>query len=148
MINTAKEKPDGWTLGVDQWAVGIKEAQCKDGTWRDAEDGHLSGNAVAQGSVDSAVALHLNVPAHGQATGWYWIAVGADFGEVTRLNRAVRRKGPLTFLERTHYYWVLWATNKEKEDFDDLPHPVCDLYRRSLLVLRTKKPLKSSAPLT
>ncbi|NIO68868.1 MAG: glycoside hydrolase family 15 protein, partial [Anaerolineae bacterium] len=95
MINTAKEEPrpeqsrrivegaDGWTLGVDQWAVGIKEAQCKDGTWRDAEDGHLSGNAVAQGSVDSAVALHLTVPAHSQATGWYWIAVGEDFGEVT-----------------------------------------------------------------
>jgi len=153
MINTAKEEPrpeprpeqsrrivegaDGWTLGVDQWAVGIKEAQSKDGTWRDAEDGHLSGNAVAQGSVDSAVALHLTVPAHSQATGWYWIAVGEDFGEVTRLNRAVRRKGPPTFLERTHHYWVLWAT-KEKEDFTDLPHPVCDLYRRSLLILRTQ----------
>ena len=153
MINTAKEGPrpelrpeqsrrivegaDGWTLGVDQWAVGIKEAQCKDGTWRDAEDGHLSGNAVAQGSVDSAVALHLTVPAHSQATGWYWIAVGEDFGEVTRLNRAVRRKGPPTFLERTHHYWVLWAT-KEKEDFTDLPHSVCDLYRRSLLILRTQ----------
>jgi GH15 family glucan-1,4-alpha-glucosidase len=146
LINTAKEKPQsairnpqsvGWTLGVDQWAVGIKEAQCKEGTWRDAEDGHLSGNAVAQGSVDSAVALHLTVPAHGQATGWYWIAVGEDFGEVTGLNRAVRQKGPPTFLERTRHYWALWAT-KEDEDFTDLPHPVCDLYRRSLLVLRTQ----------
>jgi len=145
MINTAKEEPrpelvegpDVWTLGVDQWAVGIKETQCKDGTWRDAEDGHLSGNAVAQGSVDSAVALHLTIPAHGQATGWYWIAVGADFGEVTRLNRAVRRKGPPNFLERTRCYWVLWST-KEKEDFSDLPQPVYDLYRRSLLILRTQ----------
>jgi len=32
---------------VDQWAVGIKEFQGKEGTWRDAEDGLLSGNAVA-----------------------------------------------------------------------------------------------------
>ncbi len=63
--------------------------------------------------------------------------MGEDFGEVTRLNRAVRRKGPPTFLERTRHYWVLWAT-KEKEDFTDLPHPVCDLYRRSLLILRTQ----------
>jgi glucoamylase len=62
LINTAKEGPrpepfdyaqdrlvegaGSWTLGVDQWAVGVKEAQCKEGTWRDAEDGHLSGNAV------------------------------------------------------------------------------------------------------
>ena len=137
LINMAKEEGDGWALGVDQWAVGIKEMQCKEGTWRDAEDGHLSGNAVAQGSVDSAVALHLTVPARGQATGWYWIAVGEDFGEVTRLNRAVRQKGPSAFLERTRNYWALWAT-KEDEEFADLPHPVCDLYRRSLLVLRTQ----------
>ncbi len=137
LINTAREEGDGWALGVDQWAVGVKEAQCKEGTWRDAEDGHLSGNAVAQGSVDSAVALHLNVPARGQATGWYWIAVGEEFGEVSRLNRAVRHKGPQAFLERTRHYWTLWAT-KENEDFIDLPHPVCDLYRRSLLVLRTQ----------
>ncbi len=137
LINTGKEEGDGWTLGVDQWAVGVKEAQCKEGTWRDAEDGHLSGNAVAQGSVDSAVALHLTVPASGQATGWYWIAVGQDFREVIRLNRAVRQKGPSTFLERTRHYWALWAT-KENEDLIDLPHPVCHLYRRSLLVLRTQ----------
>jgi hypothetical protein len=115
LINTAKEGPDGAVLGVDQWAVGIKEAQGKEGTWRDAEDGYLSGNAVAQGSVDSTVALYLDVPARGQATGWYWIAVGEDFRAVTRVNRAVRQKGPPVFLERTRHYWALWAT-KENED--------------------------------
>ena len=140
MINAAKEEA---TLGVDQWAVGTKEAQGKEGTWRDAEDGLLSGNAVAQGSVDSAVALHLNVPGRGEATGWYWIAVGDDFPAVTRINRAVRRKGPQTFLDRTRDYWRLWVT-KEDENFGqmsaicDLPHLVCHLYRRSLLILRTQ----------
>ena len=137
LVNGARVEGEGWTLGLDQWAVGIKEAQGKEGTWRDAEDGHLSGNAVAQGSVDSTVGLHLTVPAHGQATGWYWIAVGYDFGEVTRINRAVRRKGPSTFLERTRHYWALWAS-KGEDDFADLPHPVCHLYRRSLLILRTQ----------
>ncbi|MEE9617701.1 MAG: glycoside hydrolase family 15 protein, partial [Anaerolineae bacterium] len=153
LINTAKEGPDGVVLGVDQWAVGIKEAQGKEGTWRDAEDGYLSGNAVAQGSVDSTVALHLDVPPRGQATGWYWIAAGEDFRAVTRINRAVRQKGPPAFLERTRHYWALWVA-KEDEDrsalrhaqgtaaltacFADLPHPVCHLYRRSLLILRTQ----------
>ena len=137
MINAAKEGPDGWTLGVDQWAVGIKEAQRKEGTWRDAEDGWLSGNAVAQGSVDSAVALHLDVPGRGEATGWYWIAVGEDFREVTRINRALRQKGPQAFLDRTRSYWKLWIT-KDREDFGDLPHLACDLYRRSLVILRTQ----------
>jgi len=124
-------------LGVDQWAVGTKEAQGKEGTWRDAEDGQLSGNAVAQGSVDSTVALHLKVPGRGEVTGWYWMAVGEDFEEVTRINRAVRRKGPQAFLDRTRNYWKLWVT-KEDEDFSDLSHMVCHLYRRSLLILRTQ----------
>lgn len=137
LINAAKAEGGGWRLGVDQWAVGIKEFQGREGTWRDAEDGWLSGNAVAQGSVDSAVALHLSVPARGQATGWYWIAVGEDFREVTRINRAVRQKSPPTFLERTRHYWTLWVT-KEDEDFADLLSIVAHVYRRSLLILRTQ----------
>jgi len=136
LINTATDGPEGWRLGVHQWAVGIKEFQGKEGTWRDAEDGWLSGNAVVQGSVDSAIALHLAVPAHGQGVGWYWIAVGEDFREVTRINRTVRQKGPSTLLERTRHYWTLWVT-KEHLDFGDLPSTVSHVYRRSLLILRT-----------
>jgi len=33
-----------------------------EGTWRDAEDGKLSDDAVADGSVDSTIGMHLNVP--------------------------------------------------------------------------------------
>ena len=136
MINVASEIADGWQLGVDQWAVGLKETQGMEGTWRDAEDGLLSGNAVAQGSVDSTVALHLSVPARGEATGWQWIAVGEDFREVTRINRVVRAKGPAAFLERTRDYWMLWAS-KEGETLD-LPLELGHLYRQSLLILRTQ----------
>jgi glucoamylase len=137
MVNTAREGEDGWAYGVNQWAVGIKESQGKEGTWRDAEDGWLSGNNVAQGSVDSCIALWLDISAHSRTAGWYWIAVGEDFSEVTRLNRNVRQKGPPTFLERTRDYWTLWLGN-EDDDFAELPQPVCRVYRRSLLITRTQ----------
>lgn len=136
MINTARDTPDGAVLGVDQWAVGVKETGGAEGTWRDAEDGRLSGNAVAQGSVDSVVALHLSVPARGEATGWYWMAVGADFRAVTRINRMVRERGPAAFLKRTRDYWTLWA-DKESE-VPGLPPEIAHLYRHSLLILRTQ----------
>lgn len=134
MINAKREAE---AEGVDQWAVGIKETRGKEGTWRDAEDGKLSRNAVAQGSVDSTVALHLNVPADGRAIGWYWIAVGDIFEEVTRINRTVRQKGPRTFVKRTGDYWNLWVT-KGRRDLADLPPATCHLYRRSLVILRTQ----------
>ncbi len=134
LINTMKE---GATEGVDQWAVGVKEAQGKEGTWRDAEDGSLSGNAVAQGSVDSVVGIDLSVPAGAEATAWYWIAVGDGFQDVTGLNRAVRQKGPETFLKRTHDYWSLWVS-QGAPSFLDLPPKICQLYQRSLMILRTQ----------
>src|SRR3990172_7123734 len=33
MINVARAAADGWDLGVDQWAVGIKEFQGRGGAW-------------------------------------------------------------------------------------------------------------------
>ena len=136
-VNAAKAEHAGWSVGLDAWAVGVKEAQGKEGAWRDAEDGMLSGNAVAQGSVDSAVAVHLDVPGCGATTAWYWIAVGDSFSEVTRINRAVRRKGPEAFIRRTRDYWRLWVT-KEPENSEGLDQIVCRLYSRSLLILRTQ----------
>ncbi len=134
LVNGMRE---GAVEGVDHWAVGIKGTRDMEGTWRDAEDGSLSGNPVAQGSVDSVVGLDLLVPSGADAQAWYWIAVGDCFQEVTRLNRAVREKGPETFLKRTRDYWSLWI-NKGESSFIDLSPDVCRLYQRSLMVLRTQ----------
>lgn len=135
MIDTGCESGDEWRYGIDQWAVGKKEIDGKEGTWRDAEDGVLSGNPVAQGSVDSVVALHVNVAPGGCALGCYWIAVGSDFGKVTAISRAVRRKTPTTFLDRTRSYWRLWVRQKRAEEAQ-LPEAFASLYRRCLLIVR------------
>jgi glucoamylase len=138
VINTAKANGQGgWECHVDAWAIGTKETQGREGTWRDAEDGQLSGNATAQGSVDSTVGLYLTVPPHDSATGWYWIGVGEEFREVTRINRSVRDKQPPEIMERTRNYWALWGS-RDHVEFADLPDEVCRLYRRSLLIVRTQ----------
>ena len=49
------------------------------GTWRDAEDGELSGNPIAQGSVDSCAAFHLGSIAPGMERSCYhWLAAARD----------------------------------------------------------------------
>ncbi len=69
----------GLRVGVHQWACGLKEIHNLQGTWRDAEDGQLSGETVAHGSVDSTVGFNLEIPAGESKTLYYWMAVGGGF---------------------------------------------------------------------
>src|SRR2546430_102759 len=59
----------GSAYGLSSFAIGQKDAPGKEGTWRDAEDGELSRNPVAQGSIDSVGMVAVSVPAKGSATG-------------------------------------------------------------------------------
>ena len=53
--------------GILQYSTGIKRFQAAEGTWRDAEDGVLMGNTIAQGSVDSTLSLGTFIePGHEQ----------------------------------------------------------------------------------
>jgi glucoamylase len=128
---------DGEGRGLSQFAVGQKNTSGQEGTFRDAEDGRLSGNPIAQGSVDSAVALHLSLPPLGKGIVFYWLGAGETWKDVRRLDRRVKEKGPQTLLRRTGDYWRLWA-RKATPPLEFLPQAVQYLYRRSLLVLRTQ----------
>lgn len=132
-----EDTAEGLVVGVHQWACGLKEIHNYEGTWRDAEDGQLSGGTVAHGSVDSTVGLIQNVPANGSRHFYYWIAVAENFEEVTRINRLIRRRGPERFLKRTANYWQLWLQS-HAPNLAALPERVQNLYQRSLLVLRTQ----------
>jgi GH15 family glucan-1,4-alpha-glucosidase len=129
----------GSTVGASDWATGQKGVGGKEGTFRDAEDGVLGKNPIAQGAVDSVLAAACDVAAGGSAAVSYWIAAGqrweGAWDGVRELDAKVVARKPSTFLARTRDYWRLWVT-KENQDFADLPEPLGDLYNRSLLVLR------------
>jgi len=122
---------------IHQYACGKKRFQGAQGTWRDAEDGVLGGNPIAQGSVDSVIGLTLLVPPNAAATAWYWIVAGANFGEVSRLEQYVRQRTPAHLLSQIDGYWRQWL-NRARVDPDLVTQRVADLYHRSLLVVRTQ----------
>lgn len=123
--------------GLHQFAVGQKNSQGREGTFRDAEDGELSGNTIAQGSVDSVLALHLQLNAMSQQKAYYWLAAGENWDDVQRLDQLIKHKTPLVLLNRTIDYWTLWI-NMETPALDFFPEKVAKLYRRSLLILNTE----------
>lgn len=127
---------DGGEGGISQFACGQKEFEGKEGTWRDAEDGILSGNAISEGSVDSVIGLTFIVPSGQEKFGSYYMAAGEDYKAVDKLQNLIRSRGVEKLIERTRGYWKLWST-KEKRDFPDLSAQVQRLYRRSLLSIMT-----------
>ncbi len=123
--------------GLSQFAVGQKNINGKEGTFKDAEDGLLSGNTIAQGSVDSVIGLHLNIKGVSQGKASYWLAAGQNWQDVRRLDGLIKHKTPATLIKRTADYWHLWV-HKEALSLDQLPFKVASQYRRSLLVLNTQ----------
>lgn len=123
--------------GLFQFATGTKRFQGAEGTWRDAEDGWLEGNPIAQGSVDSVVSFRLHLPPSGRAEVHTWIAVADNFEAVRRLDGWVRERGLPALMEETRTYWRTWV-NKHDRRWADLPEEVARLFRRSLLIVRTQ----------
>ncbi len=123
--------------GVDQFAVGQKGVAGKEGTYKDAEDGRLSGNPIAQGSVDSVMAVKLVLAGGSRGQACFWVAAGQSWEEVRRLDGLVKYKGPQVLIDRTADYWRLWV-RKETLPLERLAPAVGELYRRSLLILTTQ----------
>lgn len=125
---------NGQEWGLSSHAVGIIGHQKAQGTWRDAEDGSLSRNPIAQGSVDSVGRIMVRV--RNKATVWLWLCAGQNLAEVSKLDEEVKRVGPETILQRVRTYWHYWVTKGDTPT--DLPEDIVRFYHRSLLVLRTQ----------
>jgi GH15 family glucan-1,4-alpha-glucosidase len=122
--------------GFDQFATGVKEQPGKEGTWRDAEDGELSGNPITQGSVDLTFALHRRIPPGAREVVYYWISAGRDFWTVRDLTRKAALEHPQNLLHRTESYWRAWV--HAAEPLEGLGEAHAALFRRSLLTVRTQ----------
>ena len=124
------------STGIFQYACGEKDFHGAEGTWRDAEDGLLSGNAIAQGSVDSVVSYACLVPGRGEAILRAWMTVGETREEVTAIQNSLQQRGFDEALTETAGQDGTYALRRT--DLDRLPPRVAELFTRSLLIIRTQ----------
>jgi GH15 family glucan-1,4-alpha-glucosidase len=122
--------------GIHEFAIGQKESFGKEGTWRDAEDGILEMNPVAQGSVDSTVSFRLELKPKSLGTVYYWIACGKTLEDVKLVDAAVKKSGVEQLLLETENYWSAWV-NRQSLDLSILPKDIMRLFKTSLLIMRT-----------
>lgn len=142
----------GWfvdgELRMDEFATGFAGFLNAEGTWRDAEDGRLGGNTIAQGAVDSTMGVHLDLAPAGSPGGsrllYMIIGAGQNYKDIEALHRFLHREGPQQIIDRTVAYWRLWLKamrvefpDKEQEPLAPSP-AVAELFKRSLLIVRSQ----------
>jgi len=123
--------------GVDMFATGTCGFRGAEGTWRDAEDGALSGNPISQGAVDSTIGLSVTLAPGASETFFYYLAAAQSYDELRKLHEIIRARTPAGMLERTIGYWRAWV-NGPAFNYGNLPPKVQELLKRSLLVVRSQ----------
>lgn len=118
--------------GLSQYSTGIANFQGMEGTWRDADDGELGMNPIAQGSVDFTVRFDLNL-AGGPATLWTWMHCAPQMDDL-QPTPPIRTMASVLDQARTH--GRDWVHHSEPESFVTLPRSWRSLYRRSLMVMK------------
>jgi len=130
--------PDGQDKhGVDMFATGTCGFRGAEGTWRDAEDGVLSGNPISQGAVDSTIGIALTLDAGASEVVYYYLAAARSYDEIKELHAIVKDRTPAMMLQRTIGYWRAWV-NGPAYNFGNLPAQMQRLFKRSLLVIRSQ----------
>jgi GH15 family glucan-1,4-alpha-glucosidase len=115
-----------WADGADfdQYAVGIYGIEDKKGTFLDAEDGELSGNAVEHGGVDSVLRFSKKLPAREEAGLDYWIVAASSQQDAEKVHDKYKQEDTVDRLRTVRQNWQDWLSNTR------IPYP--DENKRSL----------------
>lgn len=119
----------------DQFAIGSYGIEGKEGTFRDAEDGELSGSPVEHGGIDSVVRFVLQLPAHAAADVDYWIVAADSQYNAEAIHDVMLRDGISKRLDQTRDYWADWLAIGEKA-LDQVDNKYKDICKKSLMVIK------------
>lgn len=119
----------------DQFAVGNYGIEGKSGTFADAEDGELSGNAVEHGGVDSVLRFRNITAPNSSFDVDYWI-VAADSQSDAQVVHTYLKYYPVEErLEKARAHWRSWM-KPAIEKLSKLPSEQRPLIQKSLLVIK------------
>ncbi len=120
---------------MNDFSVGMTRYAGLEGTWKDAEDGHLSGNPIEHGRVDSAAAFSCMLRGKASHEGYYWMIAAASLSEAVALNDDVQKRTPRHLFETTKDFWQAWV-NKQHYTFHGMTEDQIRVFKTSLLVMR------------
>lgn len=119
----------------DQFSIGNYGIEGKEGTYRDAEDGELSNNAVEHGGVDTVLRFVCALGAGGNATIDYWIIAADSQYSAEKIHHQFREEGLEGRLATTRDYWRKWL-GIGKARLKTVDPKYLDMTKKSLMLIK------------
>lgn len=126
---------DAHGSGFDQFSVGSYGVENKQGTYVDAEDGELSGNAVEHGGVDSVIRFSLTVPARGKDSLDYWIVAADSQFTAEKIHHQILEESLNGRLQETRSWWHKWLSTAT-ETTHSMSQDERTVINKSLMVIK------------
>lgn len=121
----------------DQYSIGLFGIEGHEGSYKDAEDGELSGNPVDHGRVDSIIRYTLPIEPHSSSRAFYWLAAGTSPREALFIHKQVNEHGVHGRMRVTAKWWQEWlrpAANVAKK----LPEQHRELFIESMMIIKSQ----------
>lgn len=119
----------------DQYAVGNYGIEGKEGTYKDAEDGELSGSAVEHGGVDSVMRFTNHIDAHSTLDLEYWIVASDSQYTAEKIHEQVKNDGLNAIFSRNRDYWTTWFSEGANA-LHAIPAAYQPLTKKSLMLIK------------
>jgi GH15 family glucan-1,4-alpha-glucosidase len=123
--------------GVDEYSTGVKRYQGREGTFKDAEDGHLALNPIADGPVDSAIGVRVELAALGEDEVYYWLIASHGLQDLRAANKRFLERPPEAWLADMARHYRSWIIRSHRE-FRDLTSRQVELFKSSLFTIRSQ----------
>jgi GH15 family glucan-1,4-alpha-glucosidase len=121
----------------DQYTIGLFGIEGHEGSFRDAEDGELTGNNIEHGRVDSILGFTLQVAAHSSERVHYWISAGMSIREALYIHKQTEDDGISKRLHSTASWWHIWLEPALKV-LPSVPEQHRQLFIDSMMIIKSQ----------
>lgn len=119
----------------DQFAIGNYGIEGKEGTFKDAEDGELSGSAVEHGGVDSVMRFAFELERESNVQVDYWIVAADSQFRAEKIHNIFLKEKAVVRLMKTRRYWRDWLA-QGANGMHIVDKQYLDMVKKSLMLIK------------
>jgi len=119
----------------DQYSIGNYGIEGKEGTYKDAEDGELSNNAVEHGGVDTVLRFVCHLDSGASQEIDYWIVAADSQFSAEKLHLSLKTEGLTARLAAAREWWSEWLGTGEAR-LTTIDKQYRSIVKKSLMVIK------------